>query len=145
MVPVHDYLNHAFRHITLYLLGDRAEPHLEHAAWNCLAAIQSEVLYPELSAPHMLGPGAKLTPEAVAYLESGADERAAARQRGDFATSGEWRTKDLPEIKSILLDRMFSVHVQKPKDDAGCWTQILDFLSEKYDDTIRGTDPLPAV
>lgn len=55
--PVHDLLNHAIRHIYKYLSGDRSEDHLPHAAWNVLAAIHSEKLWPELNAGHLRGPG----------------------------------------------------------------------------------------
>lgn len=48
-MPVHDLLNHAIRHIYKYLEGDGAEDHLPHAAWGLLAAIHSEVMWPELN------------------------------------------------------------------------------------------------
>lgn len=47
-IPVSDLLNHAIRHIYLYLAGDRTEDHLAHAAWNLLAACHMEFLYPDL-------------------------------------------------------------------------------------------------
>ena len=49
-MPVHDLLNHAIRHIYLYLGGDRSEEHLGHAAWGLLAAIHSDELWPDLNA-----------------------------------------------------------------------------------------------
>jgi len=49
-MPVHDLLNHALAHIYQFLAGDRSEPHLPHAAWNVLAAIHSDVLWPDLNA-----------------------------------------------------------------------------------------------
>lgn len=48
-IPVRDYLNHAIRHIALWLAGDRTEDHLAHAAWNLLAACHTELIWPELS------------------------------------------------------------------------------------------------
>lgn len=56
-MPVHDLLNHAIAHVYQYLAGDRREPHLGHAAWNLLAAIHSEELWPQLNAGHLRGPG----------------------------------------------------------------------------------------
>ncbi len=103
--PVHDLLNHAIRHITMYLLGDRSEPHLEHGAWGMLAAVQSSILDPDLSTAHLLGPGAKLSSEALDLMAKNEPALAAARKRGDFSTSGSWSLKDLPEIKRILADR----------------------------------------
>jgi hypothetical protein len=55
-MPVHDILNHALRHIYKYLSGDRSEPHLPHAAWNLMAAIHSEALWPHLNEGHLRGP-----------------------------------------------------------------------------------------
>jgi hypothetical protein len=48
-MPVNDLLNHAIRHIYLFLGGDRSEEHLGHAAWGLLAAIHSEEVWPELN------------------------------------------------------------------------------------------------
>ncbi len=56
-MPVHDLLNHAIRHIFVYLSGDRSDDHLPHAAWNLLAAIHSEACWPELNHQHLRGPG----------------------------------------------------------------------------------------
>ena len=56
-MPVHDLLNHALRHVYLYLSGDRSEAHLPHAAWGLLAAIHSETLWPHLNAHTLRGPG----------------------------------------------------------------------------------------
>lgn len=49
-MPISDMLNHAIPHIYAYLAGDRSEDHLAHAAWNLLAALHSEELWPELNA-----------------------------------------------------------------------------------------------
>lgn len=48
-LPVSDLLNHAIRHIFLFLSNDKSEPHLPHAAWNILAAIHSLQVWPELN------------------------------------------------------------------------------------------------
>jgi len=56
-MPVHDLLNHALAHIYQFLSGDRAEPHLPHAAWNLLAAIHSAELWPQLNKGTLRGPG----------------------------------------------------------------------------------------
>ena len=56
-MPVHDLLNHAIAHVYQYLAGDRREPHLGHAAWNLLAAIHSDELWPHLNDGHLRGPG----------------------------------------------------------------------------------------
>lgn len=41
-LPASDLLNHAIRHIYMYLEGDTAEDHLAHAAWNILAVCHFE-------------------------------------------------------------------------------------------------------
>jgi Domain of unknown function (DUF4406)/Domain of unknown function (DUF5664) len=56
-MPVHDLLNHAIRHIYMFLSGDRSEPHLGHAAWNVLTAIHSYKMWPKINAGHLRGPG----------------------------------------------------------------------------------------
>jgi hypothetical protein len=63
-MPVHDLLNHAIRHVYLYLAGDRSEPHLPHAAWGLLAAIHSDELWPELNRGTLRGPGCKCPADA---------------------------------------------------------------------------------
>ena len=100
-MPVHDLLNHVLRHIILYLLGDRSEPHLPHAAWGLLAAIQSQALDPELSAPHLLSPGATLGPDMKALMESSAPGLKALRESGHFQ-DGDWCLHDLPEVHRVL-------------------------------------------
>lgn len=105
-MPVHDLLNHAMRHQVMHLLGDRSEPHLAHAAWNILAAIQSQTLDPHLSAPHMLGPGATLTEAAKGHLAMNEDRLSKLRASGAFAHSGEWSLSDLPEIREIIGQRV---------------------------------------
>jgi hypothetical protein len=37
-------VNHAIRHLVLWLSGDRSEPHAAHAAANCLMLHELEVL-----------------------------------------------------------------------------------------------------
>jgi hypothetical protein len=39
-IPVASHLNHAVRHVLLYLSGDRQEKHLEHAACRALMALE---------------------------------------------------------------------------------------------------------
>lgn len=101
--PVHDLLNHAVRHIVMFLLGDRSEPHLEHAAWGLLAAIQQNTLDPGFSASHLLGPGVTLTDEARRHL---AENPPATRpDTVEFQALGNWRLAELPEIKISLASR----------------------------------------
>lgn len=48
-MPANDLLNHAIRHVFMFLGGDRSEDHLGHAAWGLLAAIHSLEVWPELN------------------------------------------------------------------------------------------------
>ena len=64
--PVVDLLNHAIRHLYKYLGGDRSEPHLPHAAWNVMAAIHSEKLWPHLNEGTLRGPNCSLPKDAEA-------------------------------------------------------------------------------
>jgi len=47
-MPASVLLNHAIRHIYLYLEGDQSEDHLAHAAWNLLAVCHFEEAKPEM-------------------------------------------------------------------------------------------------
>lgn len=48
-MEVHDLLNHAIRHLQLWIGGDRSEDHIGHAAWGYMAAIHSYILWPHLN------------------------------------------------------------------------------------------------
>ncbi len=48
-MPANDLLNHALRHIYMFLSGNRDEDHLGHAAWNVMGAIHSLEVWPELN------------------------------------------------------------------------------------------------
>ena len=47
-IPASVMINHAIRHIYLYLAGDRGEDHLAHASWNLLGVCHFEELLPEM-------------------------------------------------------------------------------------------------
>jgi hypothetical protein len=46
--PASSLMNHALRHLNLWLAGDANEDHLAHAAWNLLALMHFEEQHPEL-------------------------------------------------------------------------------------------------
>lgn len=48
-MPIGDLLNHAIRHLFLYLRGDRSEDHLAHGCWGVVTAMHSEELWPHLN------------------------------------------------------------------------------------------------
>jgi len=47
-IPASVMLNHAIRHIYLWLAGDNEEDHLAHACWNILAVCHFEEVMPEM-------------------------------------------------------------------------------------------------
>ena len=47
-IPIHSFVDSAFRHLEKYVDGWTDEPHLIAAAWNLLWAIQTEMKHPEL-------------------------------------------------------------------------------------------------
>jgi len=47
-IPASVMLNHAIRHIYLWLEGDDSEDHLSHAAWNILGVSHFEETMPEM-------------------------------------------------------------------------------------------------
>lgn len=48
-IPVHSFVDSAFRHLAKHVDGQMDEPHLLAAAWNLLWAIQMEIKHPELN------------------------------------------------------------------------------------------------
>lgn len=105
---VHDLLNHALRHVYLYLAGDRSEPHLPHAAWGLMSAIVSDTLWPDLNAPNLRGPGCTLTPE-VLERQAGEDEACRAFRRSpDAADLSAWTVERLRDVQMILAQRAAS-------------------------------------
>lgn len=56
-MPAHDLLNHALRHIYMFLGGDRSEDHLPHALWNVGAAIHSLAIWHDLNNGTLRRPG----------------------------------------------------------------------------------------
>lgn len=48
-IPVHSFVDSAFRHLAKHTDGQTDEPHLIAAAWNLLWAIQMEQKHPELN------------------------------------------------------------------------------------------------
>jgi hypothetical protein len=47
-IPASEMLNHAIRHIYLWLEGDTDEDHLAHAAWNILGVCHFEETLPAM-------------------------------------------------------------------------------------------------
>lgn len=133
-MPVHQYIDHAFHHLALFMAGDRTQPNLEHAAWGILAAIESDLLHPELNAPHLLGPGSTLTPEVLAKLAADAPGLAAKRKAGEFAHIGNWRLADVPDVKKILDTRaVVQIRAAGPfadADDDALTLEMVDFLRD---------------
>ena len=99
-MPVHDLLDHAFRHLILYTAGDRTEPHIAHAAWGLLAAIQEEALRPEAHAAHMLGPGCSIGPEMKGELDR--MRPILAKKRAEHgAEMSAWSVDELKDVKTL--------------------------------------------
>lgn len=48
-IPVHSFIDSAFRHLAKHTEGWEDEPHLIAAAWNVLWAIQTAIKHPELN------------------------------------------------------------------------------------------------
>ena len=47
-IPASQMLNHAIRHLYMWLDGDKSEDHLSHAAWNILGVCHFEEVMPEM-------------------------------------------------------------------------------------------------
>jgi hypothetical protein len=99
-MPVHDLMNHALAHYAMWLAGDRSEPHLEHAAWNAMACIVSDTLWPDLNVAHKRGPGCELTRPMLDHQEE-MDPALAEHRR--VTLDPEWTTATLAKVRAILL------------------------------------------
>ncbi len=123
-IPAHVCVNHAIRHLVMWGMGDRSEPHLSHAMWNCAAAEQSMVLHPELNAPHLPGPGYTLTPEIIRHLDEQAPILAERRTDGEWLKKlGGWVITGLAEIRTILHERKTG----RPGPEPSAWPVSEDF------------------
>lgn len=98
---------HAMRHLVMWALGDRSEPHLAHAAWNVLVLIEALALDPSLGEEELLGPGATITPVMAAYMERNKAEKRRLRESGAFADLSDWRVEDLDEVRTLVSQRAF--------------------------------------
>lgn len=113
-MPTHECLNHAIRHIYMFLAGDRSEPHLEHATWNLMTAVQSFNLDPEMNAPHLLEPGMRVGEAMRTLLSTEKEMRAEARRNGDYDYLAGWCLSELPEVEMILLARDAGAAISGP-------------------------------
>lgn len=51
-IPYSNLINHALRHIYLFLEGDKSEPHIPHAIWNLMTLVHFMETRPELDDIH---------------------------------------------------------------------------------------------
>lgn len=47
-IPIHSFVDSAFRHLAKYTCGMNDEPHLRAACWNLLFALYTEIKHPEM-------------------------------------------------------------------------------------------------
>ena len=104
-LKTHDCLNHAIRHIYMYLSGDNSEPHLPHAAWNLLAAIQSEQLDPGLNEKDQLFKGCNLGYHASAHLNKVQAEIKENMTEEQRAKLSDWSVGQIEEVRTICDGR----------------------------------------
>lgn len=129
-MPAHVCINHALVHLIRFAMGDRSQPHLEHAAWNCMAACQSVTLNPELNAPHLPGPGYTLTSAILDHLDAGNDERAEKRKSGEFDALGNWILTEMPEVAELLAQR--KAETEKKTGPSAEWRKLFTGAVKKH-------------
>jgi hypothetical protein len=101
-MPASSLLNHAIRHIYLFLSGDRSEPHLPHAAWGVMAAIVSMELWPELNHGTLRGCGCTID-DHVAHMQLQLDQELAEYRRSEQAVQdSRWAPCDLADVDRIV-------------------------------------------
>jgi hypothetical protein len=123
--PVHDLLNHALRHVYLFLAGDRSEPHLGHAAWGLLASIHSCKLWPHLNAGHLRGPNC--TPPTPRQEECAPDGRPRVYLSGPMTGIANWNFPQFNKAAQELRARgdMVSNPAEYGADPALSWAACL--------------------
>lgn len=101
-MPAHDLLNHAIRHIYMWLAGDRTEPHLPHAAWGLMAAIVSDTLWPGLNDGQLRSAGCSLGADVISRMDVERDQKSRERAEGKYDSVSHWAVADLPDVSHIL-------------------------------------------
>lgn len=48
-IPNKNLMNHLMKHLNSYMLGDKSEDHLAHAAWGLFAIMHNEELLPKMN------------------------------------------------------------------------------------------------
>lgn len=82
-MPAVDLINHALRHLFMFLAGNREEDDLGHAAWNIIGAIHSLEAWPELNEGRLRGPKCSI-PKAAARGAQKRPRSKKIKQRGKF-------------------------------------------------------------
>lgn len=77
-MPAVDLINHALRHLFVFLSGSRDEDDLGHAAWNIIGAIHSLKMWPELNDARLRGPGCTV-PEGAKQTKPAPAQKAKKR------------------------------------------------------------------
>jgi hypothetical protein len=103
-MPLHDLLEHVFKHLVMFNAGDRSETHLAHAAWGLLVAMQEDVLRPDAHVEHMLGAGCSITPAMAEYMTKMKPVLSEKRANAD-ADAFSWNIFDLPDVRKLREQR----------------------------------------
>lgn len=103
-MPIEDTLDHLFGHLTMWMAGDRSEPHLEHALYNMVFLIHTATFFPEMC-DCLRGPGCIVTDKIKSRLAEGEAERKRAREDGELDLAGDWTLETVPEVLKILSQR----------------------------------------
>jgi hypothetical protein len=130
-MPASDLLNHAIRHVYLFLGGDRSEPHLPHAAWGLLAAIHSVEMWPHLNGD-LCGPNC--TPPGVPPAPVDVDAAPGSGDNEDREPEGFFVPLDDDDfIKAIRRGSTAALIVHIPEGDydaRGIAQSVSEFFGE---------------
>ncbi len=126
-LPVHDLLDHAFRHIVMYTAGDRSEPHLAHAAWGLLVATQEEALNPNANEEHMLGPGSTIGEAMKRHMTE--QKPILAKNRENPETDFSWSVRSLKDVATLCEQR-----TEKPEEAKGLFKSFCGISTDASED-----------
>lgn len=134
-IPIHSFIDSAFRHLAKYTMGMDDEPHLRAAAWNILWAMQTEIEHPELQdipvwMEKCKQKEKKIFEESLEMIAQSMDENAVHNNdsKKRINVGDKIRKMDNKEIAFLLCSQGWLLGDEKECED---WLNSVEDLYEK--------------